>query len=96
MSTAPSPGRMRAATSRCSGLKAGGAAIDSLTADLAGNQGHVNLKAAIAGLVIPGPKPDLLQAAPLTLTADARLDAPDRPIAFTLAHPLIAATGTAP
>ena len=78
-----------------SGLKAGGAAIDSLTADIAGNQGHVSLKAAIAGLVIPGPKPDLLRSAPLTLTADAKLDDPDRPIAFTLAHPLIDRHGTA-
>ena len=77
------------------GLQAGGAAIDSLTAEIAGNQGHVNLKAAIAGLVIPGPKPDLLAAAPLTLTADARLDTPDRPIAFTLSHPLIDAEGRA-
>src|SRR6185437_14876925 len=41
------------------------------------------------------PKPDLLASAPVTLTADARLDAPDRPIAFTLSHPLIAANGTA-
>jgi translocation and assembly module TamB len=77
------------------GLKAAGAAIDNLTAEAAGNQGHVNLKASVAGLVIPGPKPDLLQSAPLVLTADAKLDDPDRPIAFTLAHPLIAANGTA-
>ncbi len=77
------------------GLKAGGAAIDRFEADIAGNQGQVTLKASIAGLVIPGPKPDLLQASPLLLSAQARLDTPDRPVTFSLAHPLIAADGTA-
>ncbi|MBN8898831.1 MAG: hypothetical protein J0H35_11710, partial [Rhodospirillales bacterium] len=44
---------------------------------------------------IPGPKPDLLAADPLTLDATARLDAPDRPVTFTLHHTLLDATGSA-
>ena len=80
---------------RVAGLKAGDAAIARLTAELHGNQGAAGLHATAEGVRIPGPKPDLLGAAPLTLQADARLDAPARPVTFTLAHPLLQATGTA-
>ncbi|HST76119.1 MAG TPA: hypothetical protein VLJ20_12160, partial [Acetobacteraceae bacterium] len=82
-------------TLRIAALEAGGAAIRSLAADLQGNAGEVHLKATLDGLRVPGPKPDLLEAAPLVLTADARLDAAGRPVTFTLAHPLIAAEGDA-
>ncbi|HTW25571.1 MAG TPA: translocation/assembly module TamB domain-containing protein [Acetobacteraceae bacterium] len=77
------------------GLVAGGAEIKRLTADVAGNAGQVRLKATIDGLHIPGPQPDLLAAAPVTLTADATLDAPDRPITFALQHPLLSVEGRA-
>ena len=77
------------------GLEAGGAAIARLSAELHGNQGAAGLRATAEGLRIPGPKPDLLAAAPLTLEADARLDTPDRPVTFTLFHPLLQATGHA-
>ena len=76
-------------------LQAAGAALTSLTAQLQGNQGAASLKASIAGLHIPGPKPDLLAADPVTLQADIRLDDPKRPVVFTLSHPLIQAHGTA-
>ena len=49
----------------------------------------------IKDLHIPGPKPDLFAADPVTLDVSARLDAPDRPVTFTLHHPLVAAEGTA-
>jgi len=77
------------------GIAAGGATLGRLLADVAGDRGHVGLKASAAELRIPGPKPELLAAAPLLLTADVQLDDPARPVAFTLSHPLLAATGTA-
>ncbi len=82
-------------TLRIATLEAGGAALRSLAADLGGNAGEVHVKATLDGLRVPGPKPDLLEAAPLVLTADAHLDAAGRPVTFTLAHPLIAAEGDA-
>lgn len=80
-------------TLKIADLAAAGAALRSLDADVKGNAGVVELRATVDGLTIPGPKPDLLQSAPLVLTADARLDRPDRPVTFTLAHPVIAANG---
>ena len=77
------------------GLEAGGAAVAALTAELHGNQGAAGLRATAEGVRIPGPKPDLLAAAPLVLEADARLDAPARPVTFTLSHPLLQAKGNA-
>ncbi len=82
-------------TLRLAGLEAGGAAIASLSADLQGNQGTASLHATATGVRIPGPKPDLLAAAPLALQADARLDDPARPVTFSLSHPLLQAHGTA-
>ncbi len=76
-------------------LAAFGAALHSLTADLQGNAGAAGLHATIEGLRIPGPKPDLFEASPLTLQADARLDDPARPVSFTLDHALVQAHGQA-
>ena len=74
---------------------AAGAALRSLTADLSGNAGQVSIDAVADGVRLPGPNPALLEAAPLRLTATTRLDDPARPVRFTLAHPLLAAEGTA-
>ena len=82
-------------TLRLQGLAAAGAAVASLSADLAGNKGAAQLTATASGVRIPGPKPDLLAADPLVLKASARLDAPDRPVTFSLSHPLLQATGHA-
>ena len=78
-------------------LAAAGARIARVAAAIHGNAGEAHLEATLTGLLLPAPGParTLLAAAPLTLTADARLNAPGRPISFTLRHPLIAATGTA-
>lgn len=78
-----------------SGLAASGAEIGQLTADLAGNRGHADLTARIAVTRLPGPKPDLLAAAPLDLTAHAELADAARPVTFRLTHPLLTAEGTA-
>jgi translocation and assembly module TamB len=76
-------------------LEAAGAAIGAIDATVEGDAGAVRMNGTIAGLRLPGPKPDLLQAAPIAVEADARLDTPDRPVRFTISHPLIAAQGTA-
>ncbi len=82
-------------TLRLDDVKAAGAAIQSLKADLAGNKGRVNLSAVLAGLRIPGPKPGLLADAPLKLDANVQLDQPGRPASYVLTHPLIDLKGTA-
>ena len=82
-------------TLRLDGLAAAGAAVASLSADLAGNKGAAQLTATATGVRIPGPKPDLLADAPVVLKASARLDTPDRPVTFTLSHPLLQASGHA-
>ena len=76
-------------------LEVAGASLRSLTATLAGNAGQATVEATLDGLRIPGPKPDLLEAAPIQLTAKAQLDDPKRPVRFTVAHPLLDAKGTA-
>ena len=76
-------------------LKAAGAAVTRIMAKVQGNSGAVRLRAALAGIHIPGPRSDLLAAAPVQVTAEMRLDRPDRPIRFALAHPLITAEGEA-
>lgn len=80
---------------RISELAASGVTIGSLAADLQGNAGAAGLRARVDGLHIPGPKPDLFAAAPLTLQADARLDDPAIPVTFAVAHPLLDAKGQA-
>lgn len=83
------------ATVRIERLAAAGAAIDRLAADVAGDAGHVQLSATAEGVRVPGPKPDLLATAPLTLHADVDLTAPGRPLRFALAHPLLGLDGSA-
>ena len=90
LTTPDATGQLRAA-----GLAAGGATIATLSADLHGNRGAAGLTATVTGLRIPGPKPDLLAGAPLTLAADARLDVSARPVTFSLSHPLLQAKGSA-
>jgi translocation and assembly module TamB len=84
-----------AGTLKVTGLSAAGVAFASLTAQLQGNQGAAGLQAVVTGLRIPGPKPDLLAATPVTLQAEVRLDDPKRPVIFSLDHTLIQARGTA-
>lgn len=80
---------------RVEDLDAEGVAASLITADLAGDKGAASLKASVEALRIPGPKPDLLQATPLRLQADARLDATTLPVTFALDHKLLSAKGTA-
>jgi translocation and assembly module TamB len=80
---------------RITALQVAGAEVGALTATVAGDRGTVALDATARALRLPGPRPDLLAASPLTLKAEARLDAPGRPLTFALAHPLFALRGEA-
>ena len=76
-------------------LKAAGASASHIMAKIQGDSGTLRLRAALARIRIPGPRPDLLASAPVQVMAEVRLDQPDRPIHFSLAHPLITAEGDA-
>jgi translocation and assembly module TamB len=82
-------------TVQINGLAAEGARIGGLNANVSGNQGQVDLHAVVNDLHIPGPKPDIFAADPLTLDASAHLDTPGRPVTFALRHTLVSAQGTA-
>lgn len=82
-------------TLRIDKLNAANAVVRRLAVSLQGDAGQVQVRGELAGLRLPGPQPDLLEAAPLDFQADIRLDAPQRPVVFRLNHPLIAAEGKA-
>ena len=82
-------------TVKINALAAAGTRIGSLTADVTGNAGQVKLNATVSDLHLPGPRPDIFAADPVTLTASAQLDAADRPVTFDLHHPLVSIQGTA-
>ncbi|MBV8119119.1 MAG: translocation/assembly module TamB domain-containing protein [Alphaproteobacteria bacterium] len=83
------------ATLDIAALKAMGASVGNIAAQIQGDFGAVRLRAMVAGIRIPGARPDLLAANPVQITAEMRLDQPTRPIRFSLAHPLITADGEA-
>lgn len=70
-------------------LSVGGTQLSSVTANLVGSQQDAQLRATINIARIPGRKPDLLSGAPVEVTADANLVAPDRPVQIELTHPLL-------
>jgi translocation and assembly module TamB len=77
------------------GLRAGGASLASLTADVSGNRGQVALHAVLDGTHLPGPNPDLFAGAPIDLSGGMTLNAPGRPVHFALKTPLLTADGNA-
>ncbi len=83
------------ATVRIAGLAAAGAAVRTLAVALTGDTKSARLDATADGVEVPGPKPDLLAAAPLTLHAAVDLADPARPVRFTLAHTLLTLAGRA-
>jgi translocation and assembly module TamB len=80
---------------RMDALSAAGATIGTVFATAAGDKGSVRTEASLNGLRLPGPKPDLFEAAPVAVEAEARLDAADRPVTFAVRHPLLSVTGSA-
>lgn len=76
------------------GAEAQGVAIGRLSAKVSGNNGAVDLAAQADSVRVPG-TPDTFAAAPVLLNAHADLNAPHRPIHFSLAHPLVRVSGDA-
>jgi translocation and assembly module TamB len=83
------------ATLVAEGLSLGQAGIGRITAKVQGNAGSLTLHGAVDGIRLPGPRPDVLAAAPLEVTAALRLDAVGRPLTLSLRHPLFTVDGTA-
>ncbi len=81
-------------TARVTRLAAQGASLAALTLDatLAGRAATVT--ATAAGIHLPGPRPDLLAAAPVGLRATLSLRDPTHTVHYTLDHALFAASGT--
>ena len=73
---------------RIDALSAAGITAKRVTADVAGNAGHLHLDGQVAGLRVPLPNPDIFAAQPVAIQADARLDEPDRPVDLTVRHEL--------
>jgi translocation and assembly module TamB len=69
--------------------------VSDIAAMLNGEAGSLHLQAVLSGLDIPGPRPDLLAAAPVRVAAEVQLDRSDRPLRFSLTHPLLTLAGSA-
>ncbi|HUI60806.1 MAG TPA: translocation/assembly module TamB domain-containing protein, partial [Steroidobacteraceae bacterium] len=68
----------------------GGVRLASLDANLAASGGLLTVRSTVEGLVLPGPRPELLQDAPLTLDASIRLNEDERPLELSASHRLFA------
>ncbi len=79
---------------RLDGLATGGDTLERLEVHAEARTTAATLTATARGLVLPGAPPELA-ANPLKLAAEADLAAPDRPVHFTLSHPLATLDGTA-
>ena len=73
----------------------GGLRIAALNASLSAKGSLLRLHSVIDGLTIPGAQPKLLQAAPLTIDAAARLDEKGRPVDVSASHRLFTLSGRA-
>ncbi|HEY8948104.1 MAG TPA: translocation/assembly module TamB domain-containing protein [Rhizomicrobium sp.] len=80
---------------RLENVRAAGASSAQISADVTGNSGVADLTATATALRLPGSSPDLLASVPVVLKAHADLNAPARPIAFALMHPVLNITGNA-
>jgi autotransporter translocation and assembly factor TamB len=78
---------------KIAGLAASGVRIAAFDATLKGTGGNATLQGTINGLALPGEKAGVFAARPIAITANADLAAPARPVTFTLAHPLLNASG---
>ena len=83
------------ATLAAEGLALGQVGVGRITARMQGSSGRLTLDGSIYDIHLPGPRPDLMAAAPLEVTAALRLDTVGRPLTFSLRHPLFTIDGTA-
>ena len=67
---------------------AGDTEVSTLTAKLGSQAGLLNVDAVANGLVIPGPRPQLLRQGPLKVEASLRLDEPSHPLELSATHRL--------
>ena len=75
-------------------LVAPGGGVNRLTATFSGSRtGPAILHAVADGLRVPGKRPGLLAADPLTLDATLHQERPGRPIDLVVTHPLVQITG---
>ena len=84
LSTPVAEGRLEAEKLRI----AGDTEVSTLTATLAAQAGLLTVTAVADGLVIPGPRPQLLRQDPLKLEASLRLDQPSHPLDLSATHRL--------
>ena len=75
------------------GIASGGSGLDRVEADLHGKNGKVGVAAHLIGLHPEGVPPTLLGTAPVEVTAEATLTGKDRPVEFSLSHPLLKMQG---
>jgi len=78
---------------RVEALAAGETRLRSVRADVRGDRAAVTLRATLEGLRVPGPQPTAFESAPVELTAELRLDDPERPVTFAVSHPLLSLQG---
>ncbi|MBS1211457.1 MAG: putative Outer Membrane Protein, partial [Proteobacteria bacterium] len=74
-------------------LRAGESAARRVALDWHSTAGQLQASGKLEGLRVPGPRRALLENAPVELDASVALDGDDRPVTFSLKHPLIAAEG---
>jgi translocation and assembly module TamB len=67
---------------------AGDTEVSTLNATLASQAGLLTVNAVADGLVIPGPRPQLLRQDPLKVEASLRLDEPSHPLELSATHRL--------
>jgi translocation and assembly module TamB len=80
---------------RVTGAQIGGVRFRGLGARIRGDAGTATLTATLEGLRVPGPNPAVLESSPLELRMDATLGDSERPVTFSLSHPLISVRGRA-
>lgn len=76
------------------GVKGAGLAAGRLEAQVHGADGKIEASAVATQLHLPGAIGDTFAANPARLRLNLDLTKPDRPIAFSLSHPLFTLTGT--
>ncbi|HEY0105523.1 MAG TPA: translocation/assembly module TamB domain-containing protein [Rhizomicrobium sp.] len=83
-----------AAALRIENPSASGFGARSVAADLRAGGGSGDFIGVVQQLTLPGKQPGLFAGQPFRFSARIDFEAPVRPVAFTLDHPLIAAKGT--
>jgi translocation and assembly module TamB len=82
-----------AAQMEAASLEVPGLALGTLSAQLAGLRGALNLEGSATGLTLPSRYGRFFADAPVVLHAQMRLDEPTHALEFSLSHPLMSANG---